>query len=299
MKKIKVLLTGGNGFIGKNILEQRSSQYDIVAPLRKELNLLDTTAVDRFFEKNRFDVVIHGANIGGLRNQTELNNIVPDNLRMFFNIVKNVDKYGKMIQLGSGAEYDKAREIIDIKENEFEKHLPSDDYGFYKYVCSKYIENADNLYNLRLFGIFGKYENYQVKFISNLLVKYILKRPLTMIQDAYFDYVYIDDFIKILDFFIIGTPLFKSYNIGFGEKNRLLTLAKIINRLDDYSMDIVTQKSGFNKEYTCSNKRLMKELGQFKFTKIEDSIRSLWTYYKNNIDNIDCKVIIDESLDKL
>jgi len=291
MKKIKVLFTGGNGFIGRNFIEQRSDRYDIVAPPRSELDLLSTNEVDKFFINNTFDVVIHGANIGGLRTQNDLKNIVPDNLRMFFNIERNKDKYGKLIQLGSGAEYDRSRDIVDIKENIFGKFIPIDDYGFYKYVCSKYIENTKNIYNLRLFGIFGKYENYQVKFISNILCKYILKQPLTMIQDAYFDYVYIDDFIKILDYFIEKTPKYNFYNIGTGKKISLMEIAKMINKLDKYSTEISIQKNGFNKEYTCCNERLIKELGSFEFTKIENAIKKLSDYYLSNIGNIDKNIL--------
>ena len=36
----KILITGGNGFIAKNLLEGLG-EYDILAPNSKELNLLD------------------------------------------------------------------------------------------------------------------------------------------------------------------------------------------------------------------------------------------------------------------
>ena len=56
MKK-QLLLTGGNGFIGKNIRESFLAQkYDITAPRSSELNLADTAAVDNYF-KDRKSVV--------------------------------------------------------------------------------------------------------------------------------------------------------------------------------------------------------------------------------------------------
>lgn len=58
MKK-QLLLTGGNGFIGKNIRESFLAQkYDIIAPRSSELNLADTEAVDNYFKTHQFDAVI-------------------------------------------------------------------------------------------------------------------------------------------------------------------------------------------------------------------------------------------------
>ena len=39
---MKILLTGSNGMVGKNILEYKSAQnYDFLTPSSKELNLLN------------------------------------------------------------------------------------------------------------------------------------------------------------------------------------------------------------------------------------------------------------------
>ena len=298
MSKIKILLTGGSGFIGRNIIEQRENIYDIIAPSHKELDLLNTKEVCDFFKNNRIDVVLHCASIGGLRSNQNLEGVIRDSLRIFFNIVRNKNKFGKMINLGSGAEYDKSKDIVDVKENDFDIFIPSDDYGFYKYICSKYIENSNKIYNLRLFGIFGKYEDYKVKFISNLICKYILKQPLKMVQDAYFDYIDIDDFIKILDYFIVKTPQYKSYNIGTGKRTSLSSIAGMINKLDTYSLEIKIKKKGLNKEYTCSNKRLINELKTFEFTALESSIKKLYNFYRLNISSIDKKIILEDKYNK-
>lgn len=299
MSKINILLTGGSGFIGKNFIEQRSNIYNIISPTRGELDLLNTNEVDNFFAKNNIDVVVHSANIGGLRCDKELDGIVENNLRIFFNIIKNKNKVKKVLSFGSGAEYDKSRDIINIRESDFDLSIPKDDYGFYKYVCSKHIENSSNIYCLRLFGIFGKYEDYRVKFISNILCKYILKQPLNMIQNAYFDYVYINDFVKILDYFIKNDPKYHVYNIGTGEKISLLSIAEKINELDKYSLKINIKKSGFNKEYTCNNQRLINELKDIKFTKIDDSIKELYNYYKQNINSFSEKEVLMDTFNKL
>lgn len=288
---MRILLTGGSGFIGRNFWETYKDKYDILKPSHKELDLSNTDEVDAFFSKNKIDVVVHCANIGGLRNSGDLNDIVKTNLKMFFNIVKNKNKFGKMIHLGSGAEYDKSRNIVKIKESDFGIKIPNDDYGFYKYVCSKYIENSSNIYCLRLFGVFGKYEDYLIKFISNLICKYIKKMPLTMIRDCYFDYIYINDLVKIIDYFVNNKPKERFFNVGSGQRVRLLSLAKKINKLSNYSLPIVIKNKGLNKEYTTNNSRLKKEIKGLKLKTIDESMKDLYKYYLSNQKFIDFKLL--------
>ncbi|MFA6185106.1 MAG: NAD(P)-dependent oxidoreductase [Candidatus Shapirobacteria bacterium] len=293
MNKIEtIFLTGGTGFIGRNFVECFKDKYKILSPSHKELDLLDTVAVDNFFKKNKIDVVIHTANIGGLRNSMVLNDSIKNNLKMFFNIVKNKNYFKKMIHFGSGAEYGKSKDIINVKESDFGLNIPSDDYGFYKYVCSKYIENSTNIYCLRIFGVFGKYEDFTIKFISNLLCKYIYKMPLTLIRDCKFDYVYIDDFMKIIEYFIKNDLKEKFFNVGSGNKYSLLELAKEINKLDNYSLPIIVKQNGLNKEYTSNNDLLKKEIKNLKLTKIEVAIKDLYRYYLSNKSIINPNLLI-------
>lgn len=288
--KKTIFLTGGTGFIGRNFVEYFKDKYKILSPSHSELDLLDTDAVGEFFRKNKIDVVVHCANIGGLRNSLISDNLVKTNLRIFFNIVRNKNRFGKMIHMGSGAEYDKLKDIINAKESDFGLTIPKDDYGFYKYICSKYIENSTNIYCLRIFGIFGKYEDFTIKFISNLICKYIYKMPLTMIQDCKFDYIYIEDFMNIIEYFISNSPKERFFNIGSGNKYNLYSLAEKINKLSDYSLPIEIKNNGLNKEYTSNIDLLKKEIKNLKLTSIDDAIKNLYKYY------LEHKSIIDSNL---
>lgn len=298
---MKILLTGGDGFIGKNFLEQRNKKYQIFSPTHGELDFLDTETVEGYFiKKGPFDVLFHTATVGGKRSEKEMQQATEINLRIFFNLIRNGRYFRKMIHFGSGAEYDKSQDIKEAKETDFGKRIPVDSYGFYKYVTAKCIEYLPlEIYHLRLFGVYGKYEDYRFRLISNLLCKYLLKLPLTMIQNAYFDYLYIDDLIKILDYFIDKEPKYKFYNITSGEKISLLTISKKINRLASYSMSIDIQKKGLNKEYTGDNHRLIEELKGFTFVSIDEGIESLFYWYKQNLKSVDIKAIIDDSYNKI
>lgn len=281
IKNKNILITGGSGFIGKNLIEVFGKKYNVLSPTHKELDLLNTVDVDNFFAKNQVDVVIHCALVGGNRKEEQEEKFLLKNLRMFFNIVRNKDRFGKMINLGSGAEYDKSRPIIDVKEEEFGKNIPVDEYGFFKYVCSKYIEKQDHIISLRIFGLFGKYEDYRYRFISNAICQNISGFPITINQNVIFDYVFIDDFLKILNYFIDHESKHKFFNIGSGIKIDLITIANLINKVANKKSEIIVKNSDLNNEYSCNNNRLMSELGNsFKFTKIEKSIKSLYDWYE-------------------
>lgn len=283
MGRIKktIFITGARGFIGKNLAEKFNSKYHLLTPSHKELDLLNEKDVDNYFKKNKIDVVINCAVIGGSRKEEHVDSSLSGNLRIFFNLLKNKDKFKKMIHLGSGAEYDKSKPIVKVKETDLGKTIPKDEYGFFKYICSKYIEKEKNITCIRIFGLFGRYEDYRYRFISNAIINNLNKHPITMNQNVYFDYVYINDFIKIVDYFINHNTKEKFFNIGRGIKIDLLTIAKKINEIPKIKSRIIIKNKGLNKEYTCNNSILIKELKRFKFTDFDDSLNELYNWYKS------------------
>ncbi|MBI5122327.1 NAD(P)-dependent oxidoreductase, partial [Candidatus Roizmanbacteria bacterium] len=204
-----------------------------------------------------------------------------DNLRIFFNLLKNKDRYKKMIHLGSGAEYDKTKPIVKVKETDLGKTIPKDEYGFFKYICSKYIEKEKDIVCIRIFGLFGKYEDSRYRFISNAIVNNLNGLPITLNQNVFFDYLYINDFVRIVDYFINHKAKHKFYNIGTGKKIDILTIANKINKISDKKSKIIVKNKGLNNEYTCDNSRLMKELKRFSFTNFDQSLIELYQWYKN------------------
>ncbi|MCW6087401.1 NAD(P)-dependent oxidoreductase [Clostridium sporogenes] len=290
----KILITGSNGFIGKNLVDNLSNLYDVCAPKREELDLLNTNIVEKYLKLNKFDVIIHAANTNSTRNIKTTNYEVLDrNLKMFFNLERCKEHYGKMYYFGSGAEYDMNNYRPMMNEEYFGEYIPSDAYGFSKYVMSRISEEDNNIYNLRLFGVFGKYEEWERRFISNAICRCIYDLPITIRQNVYFDYLYVDDLVQIMKFFIENTPKRKHYNVCTGKRIDLLNIAKRIIFVSNKNLDIIIKKNGLKPEYTGSNYRLLDEIGEIKFTPLDVAIERLYEYYLINKNYISIKKMIE------
>jgi nucleoside-diphosphate-sugar epimerase len=286
-----LLITGSSGFIGKNMVEYFREDYHVLAPTHQELDLLSQEDVDNYFRDNQIDYVIHGANVGGNRTADDGPDVVEINLRMFFNICENSERFKKMIHFGSGAEYSKENMPPKVRESEFGKFIPKDHYGFSKYLISKYIEKADNIYCLRLFGVFGPGEDYRYKFISNSIVKNLLEMPIVIMQNVFFDWMYIEDLLRITDYFLKNEPSPNTYNVTSGKTTDLLSIARKINELSDFESDITVVNPGLNREYSGENTALLDEIGDFQFLKMEDSLRKLMDYYKSIYHTLDLETV--------
>ena len=294
MKK-KILLTGGNGFIGKNIQESfLNTKYEIIDPRSFELNLIDTESVDNFFKDKTFDIVLHCAMKPGHRNAKDLTNLFYSNVRMFENLAKHNGKYKKFINLGSGAIYDTSKNISGAKEEDIFANTPKDDHGFCKYVIAKRIESLDNFTDLNIFGIFGKYEDWQIRFISNAVCKTLFDLPITLRQNRRFSYLYIDDLMPILDFFIENDVKYKSYNIVPDKPVDLLKIAETVKKISGKNIEIKVTTNGYGLDYTGCNNRLLKEFNTAEFTPIKESVSKLYKYYEQNINLINKNLLLND-----
>jgi UDP-glucose 4-epimerase len=277
-----VLITGGSGFIGRNLVESLKGKYEILSPNRQELDLLDDQAIRRYFIDHHIDVVVHSATTPGHRNAKPVADLALRNQKMFFGLARNRDRYGKLIFLSSGAVYDMRHYLPNMKEEYFDTHVPVDEHGFSKYVCAKYIEEADKIVELRLFGVFGKYEDYEIRFISNAICKVIMGLPITIKQNRTFDYLYVEDLATVVDHFIMHEAQYKTYNVTSGEARDLRSLAEIVSQASGEKTEILIKEEGWGIEYSGDNSRLRESLPHLYFTPLNRSIPSLYAWYANN-----------------
>lgn len=295
MNNKRILITGAGGFIGKNLSEYLvANNYNVFSASHKDLELLNQESVKNYITKNKINFIIHCAATGGSRltgYDKDKNNVVDANLQMFQNLQRCITPQMCMISFGSGAEYDKSRVLAKISEADFGESVPQDDYGYAKYQISKLIAETDNITCLRIFGLYGKYEDYRFKFISNAIVKNLLKMPIAINQNVVFDYLYIDDFLKIVETFIKTTPKEKFLNITPTQSISLMEIVEIINEISEFKSEIIVKNQNLNNEYTADNTKLLKELGAFEFASYKQGITKLYKYYKENLDKLDLETV--------
>ena len=65
----KLLLTGGSGMVGRNILDHPgAADWEILSPSSRELNLMDAAAVEAYVKETMPDLIVHAAGkVGGIR----------------------------------------------------------------------------------------------------------------------------------------------------------------------------------------------------------------------------------------
>ena len=285
----KILLTGSTGFIGRNLKESLIGKYDIFAPEHKELELLDYKELESYVIRNQIDIIIHAAIHVPMFNGSQ--NEFYNDMRMFANIEKLSTLVEKVLYFGSGAEYDKNYDIRMVKEEQIGESIPTSEYGLAKYTMNMIARRSDNIYNLRLFGIFGKYELWNIKFISNLCCKAMFDLPLTIRKDCYFDFLFIEDLPEIIQWFIKNRPKYHDYNVCHGREYLLSTLADIVREVSNKKLEINILSPMRNLDYSASNSRLADEMNELKITAMKSSIAQLYHYYQENRNLIDYEVL--------
>lgn len=276
----KVLITGSSGFIGRNLKEQLSNKYEVFSPIRNELDLLNQEMVREYLKKHSFDIIIHSANTNDRKYELTEYDILNQNLQMFYNLETCSELYEKMYYFGSGAEYDMRHYQPKMKETYFGTFIPQDPYGFAKYTMSRVVDKHQNIYDLRLFGVYGKYEEWKKRFISNNLCRSIKGLSMTLSKNMFMDYLYIDDLVKIMEWFLTHEPKYRHYNICTGHVIDLFSIAERINLCTGLERTIQVFEEGWKPEYSGDNSLLMKEMGEFQFTMLDDAIKELYHYYK-------------------
>jgi GDP-L-fucose synthase len=132
-----------------------------------------------------------------------------------------------------------------------------------------------------VFGIYGKYEDYTRRFISNNICRVLAGKDISINRNMLFDYLYVNDFSRMLEIFIKNDPLQKSYNICTSDPIDFLTYAAMIRDVDGGDLIIEVKQEGMNTEYSGDNTRFLQEFGNFSFTEPEVAISELYDWYRN------------------
>ena len=254
---MKVLITGGNGNIAKMIKRNLSCEvYEIKNLSRNDLNVLDQVDIEKYLSENVFDILVHTAILGGRRTKEENGDVTHNNLLMLENLLKFADKFKMIINFDSAAIYDRNTDILDRKESELHT-IPTDYYGFSKYLIYQRSLHYDNVYNFRIFNIFHVNEEPD-RFIKSCFNAKKNNTEITIFEDKYFDFVYEDDFVKIIKYYFDNVcfpeKLIKTINICYEKKYKLSEIANLI--INDSTKINILDSTSLNKNYSGDNKLL-------------------------------------------
>lgn len=207
----KIILFGANGFIGKFLSD--SFGKSVLPITRKECDLLDKEQVERFLRKETPDVVINCAASVELDLNKFLSKPYFENINIFYNLFSNRKYFGRFINFGSGAEFDRKTSIDNKLEEDIRIIKPSDHYGLSKNHISNVCLETENFYTIRLFGCLHKSN-------KNRLFDKLIKNDSITLENKYFDYFNLEDLTQVVDYFSDTNimPKYKDINLVYREK---------------------------------------------------------------------------------
>lgn len=237
----KILLFGATGFVGKNMLAHfKKNGYRTVAPDIFQCNLLDFTQTREFIKKTNPDFVINGAFWGGVTSKLKYSNqMVLNNISIVTNILKasRLKRIKKIIHFGSGHEYADSKTSI----SEMSPIGPQNTYATIKAMTSVLSTDLarDNKLPLIIIKPFNLYGPYDTRSVIFYLISSILNKKKFSLTDGkqIRDYLYIDDFSRIIEAIVKSTSQIKSgtvYNIGSGHGTKIKDIFETIFKLTGF-----------------------------------------------------------------
>ena len=256
---MKILIFGASGFIGSHLSNKLSKIHNVTCVCRyskisKKINKLDffknksinTIYTDDLFNENfinnllnnKYDIIFNCISYGvNIKDTNEnLANQINVKLNLFLMNQAEIAGIKYFINFGSSQEYG----VIEKGFSEKSSLKPTCVYGKSKAISSeKSIELSEkismNYFILRIFSIFGPYE-YDNKFFPLIIKALRYKKNIALTGGLQFrNYLYIDDFCKIIEKFISNIDLLKDrvYNINHDESNTLRFYADTISKTLD------------------------------------------------------------------
>lgn|SRR5574344_222914 len=274
---MQILLTGSGGFIGKNLKSYLQDKYDLLTPRSFELDLIDENAVKDYFSEHNIDFIIHCGSTGGARGIEDRDTTIEDNLAMVDNILKYKKADCKVILFGSGAMYDKSRNIHKISEDEIGKVIPQDLYGKSKMLIAQKIKDRKDVLCLNIFACYG-YGEKENRFPSYAINQALRGEDIIINRNVIFDYLFVEDMQRIIEYFVSNEFKHNIINITPTKSISLLEIANIVKDISGKNIQIKVVAKDIGNEYTGDNSRLLSEIKGFEFISIEDGLKKLYKY---------------------
>jgi len=311
VKKLKkILITGSNGMVGRNIVEfEKSKNYTLLTPTSSELNLLDRSSVDDYIKENHPDIVIHCAGrVGGIQaNVAHPVDFLVHNTQMGLNIIMSSYEAGikKFINMSSSCMYPReAKNPLGedlILKGELEP--TNEGYAIAKVTSTRlceYVNKENDSFQYKTIipcNLYGRYDKFDPKH-SHMLPAVIKKiyeakennqdtldiwgdgearREFMYAQDlADFTYYAIENFEKMPQNINVG--LGRDYTINEYYK----AIAEVVGYKGEFLHDL-TKPVGMKQKLIDDTK--LQSFGWKYKTSLKDGIKKTYEYYLNEVLN--------------
>ena len=222
----KILILGAGGFIGSYIAPRLTKNNIVMSITKPGIDVTDATAVRNILELSQPDFVINCLTFGGNENVNSNDpSIVAKNLAMYYNFKSNSDLFGRYINIGSGVEQDFSNNSA---------------YAFSKRMIYRDLD-PNKFTNLKLYGCFGSHEKD-----SRLLKRFLASDgPFVLNNDRKFDYIYISDFYKIIEY-VINNHHYKNIDCVYRKKRTLSEFLRLFCDINNIDKEIVVESTSDN-----------------------------------------------------
>jgi GDP-L-fucose synthase len=307
MKKI-ILLTGGSGMVGSNIINHNFSQnYKILSPTSSDLNLLNYKDLEDYIKFNKPELVIHAAGIvGGIKaNINYPVKFLVDNMQMGLNILmaSKTQKVKKFINFSSSCMYPKNARNPLLEDSILKGELESTNEG---YALSKitstrlceYISREDSSFLYKTVipcNLYGKYDDFSYEN-SHMIPGVIKKIHDAKNKNLEFVNIWGDGLARrefmyaadIADFIYYAVENFnkmpQNINVGLGLDYSIIEYYKII-------ADVIGYKGKFNHDMTkptgmkrkLIDDQRLSEFGWSHQTSLETGIKETYKYFLDEV----------------
>ena len=249
---MRILILGGQGFIGQNLCNKLLSEGHSVTVLEKQINLDRVIPNIRyvegdFLDKSTYaeylkdiDVVYHMISTTNANNSNnEMERDVKENVIGTINLLDECveNNIKKVVFISSGGTVYGVPEEVPIKETHPTNPICS--YGITKLTIEKYLELYNHLHGLdysviRLANPYGPYhQNLMQGLINVILYKAINDDTLEIWGDGQVrrDYIYIDDAVEALSLAKDVDTQEKILNIGSGQSYSICDIISEVEKI--------------------------------------------------------------------